>query len=360
MLVLTRIGVDFNLQGRPFAVNSRLEFRLEKRLDTISGEVGVLEHWSTDLVRADSLHGTEWPTSSWGPSRRKKYEMIEDLSTCLAALYLRGLPRPAPLVRRRWPKVASVLRQHNTGLAGAAELLRKHGLWEEAVALDTPVLIEAASAEVTSGRVLTSVDDGYPIRWLERLADGAPPALWISGSVSKTRYIGIVGSRQVDDVTRRFAAAIGSEAVELGFGVVSGGAIGCDQAGAQGGLTAGGVVVEILPHGIDLYRTQDRCGLAVCPPHEEFTRANAMERNTLIYAASEQTVVVHARFKEGGTWIGAAEANRRRLCQLIVRDDGSPGNRALISLGGTGIEHPEQLGQALERTPPQPGLFHIG
>lgn len=81
-----------------------------------------------------------------------------------------------------------------------------------------------------------------------------------------------------------------------------------------------------------------------------------MERNALIYAAADTSVVVHARLKEGGTWFGAVEAHRRRLTRLIVCDDRSfAGNRGLLALGATPLASPEALASALSVK--SPALF---
>jgi len=286
--------------------------------------------------------------------------MLDQISVPLAALYLRGLPRPLTLPRRRWVRVVSCLRHSDCAVADAAKALRSGGFWEEAVALETQGLVEKAEGLVEEGRVLTSVDALYPQRWMERLRDSAPPALWICGTMPASLLIGIVGSRQIDPDVRHFAEEIGRETARLNFAVVSGGALGCDRSGATGAVSVGGSVIEILPYGIDHYSEDDRCGLSVCAPDEIFSTPSAMERNTLIYAASECTVIAHARFKEGGTWIGAVEATRRHLCHLIVRDDESTASKALIGLGATAISDAAQLSEAMSNPPPQSGLFGIG
>ena len=81
-----------------------------------------------------------------------------------------------------------------------------------------------------------------------------------------------------------------------------------------------------------------------------------MRRNALIYAMAEAAVIVHARFGEGGTWNGAIEARRRKICPLIVRNDGTPAARALIALGACPIERPDDLRVALE-SPEAQGRF---
>jgi predicted Rossmann fold nucleotide-binding protein DprA/Smf involved in DNA uptake len=264
------------------------------------------------------------------------------------------------LTRRKWPRVVSCLRTSDTAFGEFAQVLRSAGFWEEAVALELEGLRDEASRLIESGRVLTAVDDGYPARWINRLGDGAPPALWRQGSPASAPLIGVVGSRHISPEVRDFALEIGREAVRLGYGVVSGGAAGCDNAGASGAVSSGGFALEVLPNGIDQYKRRDRCGLSVCAPDEIFSTAAAMERNALIYAASELTVVVQAQFKSGGTWIGAVEATRKRICPLVVRDDGSQAARAVIALGGSPIQSAAELEAAVASRPAQSALFELG
>lgn len=132
--------------------------------------------------------------------------------------------------------------------------------------------------------------------------------------------------------------------------------MGCDRAAVLGAASA----MEIVPYGLDLRRKlpPGRCRLSASAPGAEFTSAAAMERNALIYAASEHTVVISARFKEGGTWIGATEALRRKLTRLVVRRSPSDAaSRALIALGAIPLDRPEDLQLALLAAPATSSLF---
>ena len=100
--------------------------------------------------------------------------------------------------------------------------------------------------------------------------------------------------------------------------------------------------------------------LSVCAPFEAFSRAVAMERNVLVYAFGEATVVVHARLREGGTWHGAVHALKRKLRVIVYDHPKSPGAKALISLGAVPIRSPDQLREALDSPGPQPWLLAAG
>ncbi len=75
-----------------------------------------------------------------------------------------------------------------------------------------------------------------------------------------------------------------------------------------------------------------------------------MRRNRLIYVLSRAAVVVASSLEKGGTRSGALENLKARWVPLHVRDDGSPGNRRLISEGGHPLSADEPVEHiALER-----------
>jgi len=289
----------------------------------------------------------------------------------MAALYLRGAPRPFDVKRAGWVDVERALRLRAPCISEASSVLRDGGLWAEATALETPGLVEWSCSLFEKGgghgtaQVLTAADPAYPIRWLERLGRSSPPALWMEGEMPCCGMVAIVGSRSVSRAVLRFASDCGTAAAAAGYAVVSGGAKGCDSAAVR---NASQGVVEVLPFGLNSVPARVRraatagrqghfCRLSVCAPGEEFTTASAMERNALIYAMSEAAVIVHARFKQGGTWHGSVDAHRRKLTRLVVREDPtSPAHRALVGLGALTLKRPNHLQGVLDEPPIQAQL----
>lgn len=160
---------------------------------------------------------------------------------------------------------------------------------------------------------------------------------------------------------------------------VSGGAKGCDTAFGEGVMSVGGAIVHILPHGfaartmlienpdlvmqerltlceslnlgdenVKTFQTAQtnlegigesmesnrglvlkpqlrgrRFYISVCSPNEPFSTARAMERNQLIYAFGDLTVVHSARFKTGGSWHGAIKALRQHLPVAVLCGSGN-------------------------------------
>ncbi len=154
--------------------------------------------------------------------------------------------------------------------------------------------------------------------------------------------------------------------------VVSGGALGADQALLSTCLQRDTDTWVFLPHGLHVARTDIDALLALpraepesqrevrllssYSAHAPFTGQQAMERNHWIYrlgalgggrdALGDQmgtperrlggTFVAQVRWKEGGTWQGAVAALRKSL-PVLVRSDNSDGARALIDLGAVPV-----------------------
>jgi predicted Rossmann fold nucleotide-binding protein DprA/Smf involved in DNA uptake len=275
------------------------------------------------------------------------------LSHVAAALYLPGLPGCLP--PRTWPAVAALWRVCGGEAPALSALLRRQGLWAEALLLEDRARLGRAAKLVASGQAVTAACCAWPGRL--RRASSCPPAWWVRGPVPPGPFVAVAGSRALSGAEARYARAVGAEAARLGYSLVSGGAWGADRAAAEGALEAGGSVLEILPHGLGAgVGTPGACWASLCAPEALFSAPRAMARNALIYVVAEGAVVVAARYREGGTWHGAAGALRRRATRVWVRPDArGRAARALIALGAAPLASAADLGPAL-RTPP-PCLF---
>ncbi|HLK15291.1 MAG TPA: DNA-processing protein DprA [Fimbriimonadaceae bacterium] len=290
---------------------------------------------------------------------------MSGIEPALAALYLRGLPRPVEPHVRAWPAVLSILRRAAVvGPADTADALRGAGFSTEAASLNGKAW-EHAARLLESELAITAASSYYPRGWVEKLGAAAPPAIYIRGEpgLLLEPTLAVVGSRRPP--ARSFRAATEAVLAATGSGrvVVSGGAPGIDRA-----VGASDAFIEVWPCGLGVRwgarRSADCRTLHVSlwPPREVFSTAGAMERNTLIYALAEAAYVGHARFKKGGSWHGATEALRRRLGRVLVSAEpwpraDEPARRALIGLGAVLLEGGEAgLARALEAEPLQPWL----
>lgn len=199
--------------------------------------------------------------------------------------------------------------------------------------------------------VVTTADDAYPARLVERLGSDAPPVLFGSGDAwgLDRGGIAIVGSRDADEAAVGFTERLAGAAARGGTPVVSGWARGIDVTAMRAAAAANGSVVGVLSEGVErrLREGDTRAAVAsgravlVSPYHPgaAFSAGAAMGRNKIIYALSDIAVVVSSAAGSGGTWTGAIEAIEGGWVPVLVRDGpGVPdGNRALIGKGGVSL-----------------------
>lgn len=195
-------------------------------------------------------------------------------------------------------------------------------------------------AEELGIRPLTRVSPQYPSR-LRRLGDAAPAVLFCRGALSllERPAVALVGSRELSPAGERFARKVGALAAAEGFVLVSGNARGADRTAQDACLAAGGSVLAVLPDGLHEHAPDSAriCYLCEWGWHLPMVGYRALERNRLIHALGEKTLVAQSHLN-GGTWSGSEENLRRGWSPLFVHDDGSPGCAALISLGANAVQ----------------------
>lgn len=163
------------------------------------------------------------------------------------------------------------------------------------------------------GQVVTPDSFDWPER-LDDLGAGSPHALWLRGNRaalgSLTDAVAIVGSRNVTSYGQHCASSIAERLVDAGFAIVSGGAYGIDAEAHRGAVAAEGITVAVLAGGADrLYPIgntqllgevmQKGCVIAEQPPGNAPTRWRFLQRNRLIAALGQATVVVEMALKSG-------------------------------------------------------------
>jgi DNA processing protein len=195
--------------------------------------------------------------------------------------------------------------------------------------------------------VMTRADEDYPGRLKKTLRRRAPAVLFGLGrrELAGAGGLGVVGSRDLDDDSLRYATEVGRRAAEVRINIVSGGSRGADQAAMAGALGRGGFAVGVLAEGVEK-SIRDRglreyalegqlCLLSPYYPGAPFRASSAMGRNKLIYCLSDRTLVVASSSHTGGTWTGAVEALKAGWVPVFVRasDSAPEGNSLLVREG---------------------------
>lgn len=196
--------------------------------------------------------------------------------------------------------------------------------------------------------VVSRADAEYPRRLKERLRQDAPPIIYGCGdrSLLESGGLAVVGSRRVDDTLIDYTMSVGKLAAKAGKTLVSGGARGIDQAAMRGALEAGGGVCGVLADSLEkTSMNRDNRNallngkLALISPYDPtagFNVGHAMQRNKLIYALADASLIVSTDLNKGGTWAGAVEQlTKFKFAPVYVRAtaDASPGLEALHGKG---------------------------
>lgn len=285
------------------------------------------------------------------------------IATIAACSTMGRLPQPRgreePLGPAEWSEVARWL--HERGLKPGALLEEDtrseafDGLQPKVASRlpDIParaslVALELEHIENRGIWSLVRFDDGYPVRWREKLKRLAPPVVFGVGAselLNRSPGLAIVGSRDIGVEQFEVAMAIGRRFAQAGYLIISGGARGSDRGGMSGALDNEQAAVGIL-HG-DLQRESQRrdarqwieakqlCLVSHVHPATGFSSGNAMARNRYIHALADATVVIATSAGTGGTWQGAVDNLKHGWSPLLVWN-GAPapaGNAALIEKG---------------------------
>ncbi len=205
--------------------------------------------------------------------------------------------------------------------------------------------------------VMSRADQEYPRRLRARLGDQAPTIIYGCGdrTLLERGGLAVVGSRHADQDSLDHATSVGQLAASAQKTVVSGGAKGVDSAAMNGALNAGGTAIGVLGDSLQaaaMNREHRKMLLEgrlvlISPfdPSIGFQRWRAMQRNKLVYALADASLVVRSDQK-GGTWEGAVEQLKKyKSVPVFVRASGnrSPALNALRKMGALPWPEPRSV-----------------
>ncbi len=153
--------------------------------------------------------------------------------------------------------------------------------------------------------------------WPEGMADlglHEPIALWVRGNTSTVdalaRSVALVGARAATGYGEHVAMEASSGLVDRGFTIVSGAAYGIDGMAHRAALASGGQTVAFLAGGVDRFYPSGHDALLTrivesgavvseLPCGSQPTKWRFLQRNRLIAAAGQATVVIEAGWRSG-------------------------------------------------------------
>lgn len=188
---------------------------------------------------------------------------------------------------------------------------------------------------------ITRASKAYPAALRSKLGDDAPGCLWAKGNAALLRLpkISLVGSRDLREDNRRFAAEVGRQAARQGYVLVSGNARGADRVAQEACLQYGGCVISVVADNLAnipmrdgvLYLSEDGYDMT-------FSAQRAISRNRVIHALGEKTFVAQSDFGHGGTWDGTVKNLRSYLSAVYCFRDESPAQLQFVQMGATAVD----------------------
>lgn len=167
---------------------------------------------------------------------------------------------------------------------------------------------ERKLAHDVGAHIVTRMCEAYPSQLLDHPLP--PPVLYLRGELPQGPQVAIVGSRRMDRYGREAADLFATGLARAGVVVVSGFALGVDQAAHRACLAAGGKTVAVLGCGVDIAypRSSLKLGddiaaqgavVSEFPMGVEPRAWHFPVRNRVIAALSLGTLVVQAKVKSG-------------------------------------------------------------
>lgn len=162
-------------------------------------------------------------------------------------------------------------------------------------------------------RLIVPGDESWP-EGLDDLGEHAPLALWIRGNASTLltlpSSIALVGARAATGYGEHVAMEASAGLVDRGYTIVSGAAYGIDGMAHRAALASSGNTVAFLAGGVDRFYPSGHealltriveAGVVVSelPCGQPPTKWRFLQRNRLIAAASQATVVLEAGWRSG-------------------------------------------------------------
>lgn len=183
--------------------------------------------------------------------------------------------------------------------------------------------------------VITIFDDEYPKKLMD-LKDKKPVILYVKGDVGALSQpnIAIVGTRKPSEWSMKVESRLVQKIIELSERtIVSGLALGCDKIAHETTVNLGKKTVAVLPSGVNVITPAAHkalaesiiknggCLVSEYEPSAKVTKSTYVERDAVIAALSDATMVVECGIKSGTMHtVDAAEQMKRKLACYYIDD----------------------------------------
>ncbi len=276
--------------------------------------LGLGDETVATLVRAvaedtpDELVGEVFARASWTGIAEPG-----DRAAGVAIAALGAVGALTALVERWSPdRLDGVLAEAGSTELTVTELEKAIARWSPRVA-SPPALAALRQAARLGVRLLTPAGPHWPAR-IDELGPHAPIALWLRGNEATLdtldSSIALVGARAATGYGEHVTMEASAGLVDRGYTIVSGAAYGIDGMAHRAALASSGQTVAFLAGGVDRFYpsgheqlltriVESGAVLSELPCGSSPTKWRFLQRNRLIAAVSQATVVLEAGARSG-------------------------------------------------------------
>lgn len=241
------------------------------------------------------------------------------------------------------------------------------GRWQPRL-VSAPAITALRMAARVRARLIVPGDPGWP-DGLADLGDHAPLALWARGNDATLSAVGnsiaLVGARAATGYGEHVTMEASAGLVDRGFAIVSGAAYGIDGMAHRAALASSGQTMAILAGGVDRFYPSGHdalltriveAGVVVSelPCGAAPTKWRFLQRNRLIAAVSQATVVLEAGWRSGSlNTAGHAAALGRPLGAVpgpVTSATSAGCHRLIRDFGATCVTNPEEMAELMPST----------
>jgi DNA processing protein len=214
----------------------------------------------------------------------------------------------------RWPVARWLAAIAHAGVDGVGEEEMEKAVdrWKPRLKSEQAMLALRQAARY-GARLLTPGVDGWPHSMAD-LGLHAPIALWVRGTnaalASLSHSVALVGARSASGYGEHVTMEAAAGLVDRGFAIVSGAAYGIDGMAHRATLASQGQTIAILAGGVDRFYpsgheslltriVSEGAVISELPCGQPPTKWRFLQRNRLIAAASQATIVVEAGWRSG-------------------------------------------------------------
>jgi DNA processing protein len=215
---------------------------------------------------------------------------------------------------QQWPAPQWAGAVFHTGVDGIAESEFQQAIERWQPRLRSAIALQALTQATRYGaRLLVPADEGWPAG-VDDLGLHAPIALWMRGVdralPALERSVALVGARSATTYGEHVVAEVSAGLADRGYAIVSGAAYGIDGMAHRAALASHGMTVAFLAGGVDRFypsghdalltrMVTEGAILSELPCGEPPTKWRFLQRNRLIAATSQATVVIEAGWRSG-------------------------------------------------------------